>query len=72
MTDEEARSLKPGDRVLYNGEIWTFKHYKKTNAFGGNQVLLSKLQRGNAIFHTATSERMMFYDNGKNFNTKRK
>lgn len=55
MTLEEVKTLKPGDKVLLDGEIWKFRHIGTLNT-----AIKIKLTRGNNTIYVFRPNEISF------------
>lgn len=58
MTLEEVKALKPGDKVLLDGEIWKFRHIGTLNT-----TIKIKLTRGNSTIYVFQPNEISFMKN---------
>ncbi len=52
MTNVDAAKLRRGDKVLYNGDIWTVRYVRVLPSY----VASIKIQRGNEIINGLSAD----------------
>ena len=52
MTNADAGKLRHGDKVLYNGDVWTIKYIRILPSY----IVSIKIQRGNEIINGLSAD----------------